>query len=53
MNIIKWLLMSKIKRLEYTMKVYYENKQAFHFAGFRFDFDTMTIEKEVEYGNDD
>lgn len=46
MNIIKWLLMPKIKRLEYTMNVLYENKQALHFAGFRFDFDTMTIEKE-------
>ena len=46
MTTIKWLLMSKVKRLEYTMKVLYENKQALHFAGFRFDFDTMTIEKE-------
>ena len=46
MNRIKWLFTSKIKRLEYTMKVLYENKQALHFAGFRFDFDSMTIEKD-------
>jgi hypothetical protein len=51
MNIIKWLLMPKIKRLKYTMKICYKNRQALHFAGFRFDFDTMTIEKENEDGN--
>ena len=46
MNKIKWLFTSKIKRLEHTMKVMYENKQALHFAGFRFDFSSMTIEKD-------
>ena len=48
MNRIKWLFTPKIKRLEYTMKTLYENKQALHFAGFRFDFETMTIAKENE-----
>lgn len=45
MNMIKWLFMSKYRKLEYTMNVLYQNKQALHFAGFRFDFDKMTIEK--------
>ena len=48
MNAIKWFFMPKVKKLEYAMKVLYENKQALNFAGFRFDFDTMTIEKDFE-----
>lgn len=43
---IKWFFTPRIKKLEYTMKTLYANKQALHFAGFRFDFETMTIEKE-------
>ena len=47
MNVIKWFFMPKVKKLEYTMKILYTNKQALHFAGFRFDFKTMTIEKDL------
>lgn len=49
MTIIKWRLIPKIKRLEYTMKILYKNKQRLHFAGFIFDFESMRI--EVEDGN--
>ena len=42
----KWFLMSKYRKLKYTLDVCYTNKQRFHFAGFVFDFDKMVIEKE-------
>lgn len=51
MSIIKWRLTSKIKRLEYTMKILHTNKQRLHFAGFIFDFENMRI--EVEDGDED
>ena len=46
MNKIKWRFMPFKAKIEYAMKVCFENKQALHFAGFIFDFETMTIEKE-------
>lgn len=50
MNMIKWIFIPKIKKLEYNMKTQYKNKLSLHFAGFRFDFNTMTIEKETKEG---
>lgn len=46
MNSIKWFFMSPSKKLEYTFKVLYKNKQRLHFAGFIFDFVDMKIEVE-------
>ena len=48
MTKFRWLTMSKIERLKYSMNVYYHNKQRFHFAGFIFDFKNMIIIREED-----
>ena len=53
MSWLKWLFMSKYKRLMYSLSVLMKNKQRAHLeCGLVLDFETMTIETEKKCGQE-